>query len=308
MDKLRTEIAIFGFNRPEKLKACLESLSRNIESSTYILNVFIDGPRNESEMALTERCANLFDYEWNFRKIRLEKHDYNLGLAESIIKGVTKVLESADSVIVLEDDLVVSPLFLKFMQSSLNKYCSENRVVSIHGYSLPGVGKGDECYFLKGADCWGWATWGDRWEKVNWNTSDLIAQLTFGDKALKFDLDGTANYTDMLHQQLRSEIDSWAIRWHASAFIESKLTLYPAVSFVKNLGTDGSGTHGKSIAYAVDSFATRLPNFPIEIEELDETRERLKLFYKKTLRKNSWRLVAWADRLINRVISVLKED
>ena len=303
---MNTEIVLFGFNRPDKLRACLDSLARNENSSAYILNVFIDGARNHSELELTEKCANLLKMDWNFKEIRLVKRDINLGLAQSIIGGVSEVLESADSVIVLEDDLLVAPLFLTYMQTSLRKYSSEESVVSIHGYTYPGVGQGNKCFFLKGADCWGWATWRDRWKEVNWDTPSLIHQISSTNRIREFDLDNTANYSVMLEQQFHGEIDSWAIRWHASAYLDEKITLYPPVSFVNNVGSDGSGTHGRSTAFTIESFAAVLPEYPDRIEEFGEARERLKIFYKKNLKRDLWYQPRYLKKLIHRAISKLK--
>ncbi|GHT84207.1 hypothetical protein FACS1894137_06970 [Spirochaetia bacterium] len=145
--------------------------------------------------------------------------------------------------IVLEDDLITSPYFLTYMNDALNLYEQDERVVSIHGYVYPIKQKLPDYFFLRGADCWGWATWKRGWDLFNPDGQFLLNEIKKQKLEKHFNFNNTFNYTGMLQAQIDGKVSSWAIRWYASAFLENKYTLYPGMSFIENIGNDGSGTH-----------------------------------------------------------------
>ena len=133
--------------------------------------------------------------------------------------------------------------FLRFMNDGLDRYADDERVASIHAYIYPLARPAPETFFLRGADCWGWATWRRAWEHFNPDGKTLLQQLEAHGLTRAFDFDGTAAFTEMLENQIRGLNNSWAIRWHAACFLDGLLTLYPGRSLVHNIGNDGSGTH-----------------------------------------------------------------
>lgn len=224
-------VLIFVYNRPAHTAALLNSLRANegVEHSELIF--YADGPKpgaddqsKQNILAVRKLVENI---GWAKQK-SLVFSQINQGLARSIIAGVTESLKIHDRVIVLEDDMLLSPSFLKFMNEGLDKYANEQRVISIHGYSLPiGV---KQPYFLRGADCWGWATWRRGWALFNPDGKQLLEELMNRNLVWEFDYNGTYPYREMLKNQISGTNDSWAIRWHASAFLADKLTLYPGLS------------------------------------------------------------------------------
>ena len=129
------------------------------------------------------------------------------------------------------------------MNEGLDFYASEERVVSIHGYVYPADEALPETFFMRGADCWGWATWERGWACFESDGKKLLQALTAQKLEKKFNINNSNDYMGMLRQQIDGKVNSWAIRWYASAFLANKLTLYPGVSLVQNIGMDGSGTH-----------------------------------------------------------------
>jgi hypothetical protein len=214
-----------------------------------------------------------------FKKVTIIEREGNLGLANSIISGVTEIVNRFGRVIVLEDDLVCSPYFLKYMNEALDFYEKEDTVISIHGYVYPVAGKLPETFFLKGADCWGWATWKRGWDLFEPDGKKLLDGLSKRNLRKEFDFNGTFPYTKMLKDQIRGKNNSWAIRWHSSAFLNGKLTLYPGMSLIRNIGTDESGTHsGKTDMYDVAISRDPVPVSEIPIEENRMAREEIKRF------------------------------
>ena len=167
----------------------------------------------------------------------------------------------------MEDDLITSPFFLQYMNEALDKYEHTEEVTSIHGYCLP-IDYPGPLFFLKGADCWGWATWRRGWELFNADGRELMLQLKRKKLMYAFDFEGSHDYAGMLQQQIDGHIDSWAIRWYASAFLANKLTLYPGRSLVRNIGADGSGTHPQdAVQNQVELSETAVNLIDIPVEE-----------------------------------------
>ena len=262
-------IAVFGYNRPDHLKWCLESLQNNQEAILSDIYIFLDGPKNNSELPRIEATRAVARLRYRFRRIHIIEQEVNLGLGRSILLGIDTVLRKYPRIIVLEDDLEVTSHFLKYMNQGLEIYESEKKVASIHGYNYQFINAIDEPYFIRGADCLAWATWKDRWSLLNKNSSDLYKSLQTENLISDFDLNGAFAYSKALNAEVKNGFKSWAIHWHATAFINNLLTLYPGKSLVKYNGADGSGTH-----FAINGkmWETELSNkekwtFPSKIEE-----------------------------------------
>jgi len=241
-------VAIFAFNRPIHLKNTLDAFFQSKEASSLPCYFFSDGPRNPKDVPLVEEVRKVIHHEKRTAQKTIIEQANNLGLANSIISGVSSVLEKHSQIIVLEDDIQVSPHFLPFMLEGLNRYENQERVASICGYMYPISSDGlPQSFFLRGADCWGWATWRRAWKVFEPNGKVLLDKLTRENLTWSFDVDGSYPYTKMLRDQIRGKNNSWAIRWHASTFLGGLVSLFPALSLIQNVGLDGSGTHCDSI-------------------------------------------------------------
>ena len=153
------------------------------------------------------------------------------------------------------------------MNEGLKLYAHDHRVVSIHGYSYPVIDPLPETFFLRGADCWGWATWRRGWAVFEPDGPTLLGEIRQRGLDRDFDFDGSYAYTRMLEEQIAGQNDSWAVRWYASAFLRLMLTLYPGSSQVQNIGADGSGSHvGQTRAFAHEEWGApvRVGGIPVE--------------------------------------------
>ncbi len=235
-------ICLFVFNRLEHTQKTVEHLLKNELSAQSDLFVFSDGPRNPEEEKKVVAVRNYVQKITGFRSVQVIERKENWGLAKSIIAGVSEIVGRYDKVIVLEDDLITSPYFLQFMNDGLQTFEDDLKVGSIHGYVYPIEGL-PETFFLRGADCWGWATWKNRWQHFNPDGKTLLIELKRQRLGYDFDYDGNYPYMRMLKNQIAGRNNSWAIRWHASIFLKDMYTLYPGKSLVANIGFDSSGTH-----------------------------------------------------------------
>jgi hypothetical protein len=235
-------ICLFVYNRLWHTLQTIEALQKNEFTSESELFIFSDGPKNPESASAVNEVRNYIKNVAGFKKVTINEREKNYGLANSIISGVTDIIGIYGKIIVLEDDMVSSPYFLKYMNEALDFYENEEKVISIHGYIYPVTKSLPETFFLKGADCWGWATWKRGWDLFESDGKKLLDELTRRSKILEFDFNGSFNYAKMLEKQISGQNNSWAIRWYASAFLKDKLTLYPGKTLINNIGLD-IGTH-----------------------------------------------------------------
>ena len=282
-------IIFFAYKRPFHTFHSLNSLSKNIEAKDSDLIAYIDGPVNLKELHLIDNVENIINsFRPNFKSIQIHRSNINLGLAKNIRDGLTESLKKYENIITLEDDIFVSNLFLKYMNEALKKYQNNNQVWHINGFNLPidsDVNK--EYVFLRIMFCWGWATWRNRWFSF---IEDNLAQDPYHlshvfNKEMRRDLDlglGFSPFWSQLEQNKNNK-STWAIFWYCHIFMNKGLCLTPSISFVNNIGLDGSGINCGSNKI---SFQNKLnnkftSNFPDSIYEDSETIIKIKAFYLK---------------------------
>lgn len=236
-------IVLFTYNRPVHTRQTIDALLKNEYASESDLIIFSDAPKNcIAEDGVRQTRAYLRGIT-GFRSIKLIERAENMGLAANIIDGVTQVVNEYGRIIVLEDDLLTSPYFLKYMNEALTMYEHADEVISVHGYVYPVKKLLPENFFLIHTDSLGWGTWKDKWVYFNPNGEELLRQLTQKKLLRQFNFDGSYDFVKMLKRQIKGENNSWAIRWYASAFLNNKLSLYPGRSLIFHNGSDGSGTN-----------------------------------------------------------------
>ena len=274
-------IALFVYHRKGMTQQTVEALKRNRYADQSDLFVFSDGPKNEQNAVAVSQVREYVHSISGFRSVVVIESPVNRGLAHSIIEGTTSVLKDNETVIVLEDDMVTSPHFLKHMNEALDMYKGDERVVSIHGYVYPFKQALPQSFFLRGADCWGWATWRRGWALFEPNGARLLEELEHRELIQEFDYGGSYPFTQMLRDQISGLNDSWAIRWQASAFLNDRLTLYPGKSFVRNIGFDSSGTHsGLTDVYDTSLQMENVSLKKISIGEHPEARKYFESYFR----------------------------
>ena len=274
-------IVLFVYNRPDHTKQTIEALQKNELAKDSELFIYSDAAKIETAQQKVNKVREYIKSVDGFKKITIIEREKNWGLANSIIDGVTKIVNEYGKIIVLEDDLVTSPYFLKFMNEALEMYKDESKVASIHGYVYPIDGL-PETFFIRGADCWGWATWKNKWSIFERVGQKLLDELKSKNLQKEADFNGSYSYTTMLKGQICGENNSWAVRWYMSAFLRNMLTLYPGQSYVQNIGFDQQGTHcGESDIFNIN-LNTKFVFNKIKVNENLEARKKIELFLKKT--------------------------
>lgn len=234
-------VVVFAYARPEHLKRCLDSLAVNPEAAASRLIVYVDGPRGAADRPKVERTRRVAQAATGFGEIECHFREHNQGLADSITAGVTETLDRFGRVIVVEDDLVVSPFFLDYMNRALERYAGDDRVMHIAGHMLDVDPTGlPDAFFLRQSSCWGWATWDRAWKRFNPDAGALAAAFSQADVE-RFNLNDAYSHFEQLKANQNGSLKTWAVRWYASVFLQGGLCLHPARSLVINGGFDGSG-------------------------------------------------------------------
>ena len=241
-------VVIFVYARPVHTKQTIESLAKNYFADETEVHIYSDSPKNEKTqqtVELVREYINSLPQRHLFKSVKITTAERNKGLANSIISGVTEIIEQYGKVIVVEDDLVSSPDFLQYMNQALDFYEGDNRIWSISGYTfninIPPGYKNDVYLSYRGSS-WGWASWKDRWKKVDWKVTDYTFFKDSKEIRSRFNRGGR-DMSNMLDFQMQGKIDSWAIVWCYAQSKSDMLTVFPVMSRIKNIGLDGTGTH-----------------------------------------------------------------
>lgn len=295
-------ILLFTYNRVGHTRDLIESLKRNREVAMSRLYIYSDGAKSAEDEAAVNEVRQYIEQIDGFASIDIMMSETNRGLANSVIAGVTDVVNRHGKVIVLEDDLVVAPYFLQFMNDALNAYVDEERVGHIQACDFTQDPSLPPTFLIKWTGSWGWATWKRAWQLFNPDGQHLLAELEERQLTRTFDFDGNYPYTRMLRRQIAGQNNSWAIRWNATLFLNDILSLNVGRSLVNNNGFDGSGTNcGGGNLYQSNLWLEPLP--VVKISPIEENLDARRTFARYYHRTNGF----WA-KVRRRLMRTLKGD
>ncbi|WP_018613828.1 glycosyltransferase [Segetibacter koreensis] len=236
-------ILLFAYKRLDTLTRTVAALQQNYLAKQSELFVFSDAAKTSSDVTEINEVRKFLKTITGFKNIEIYESDKNKGLSNSIISGVTQVINKYGKVIVLEDDLLTSTNFLSYMNEGLEHYKTNQQVFSISGYSYQlKVDNKKDIYFTKRGSSWGWGTWKEKWEKVDWEVKDYDEFKKSSTLQKDFNKMGS-DLSSMLKKQMDGKMDSWAIRWCYHQFKHNLYSVYPSVSKVKNIGFGDGATH-----------------------------------------------------------------
>ena len=276
-------IVLFTYNRPWHTQQTIEALQKNQLANESELFIYSDAPKNNDDVENVKSVRKYIKTINGFKKVNIKERSKNWGLANSIIDGVTKVVNEYGHVIVLEDDLITSPHFLDFMNKNLSLYRNNEIVGSITGY-IPYIEDLPDLFFLKFGASLGWGTWKRVWNSIEFDSDKLLLSFDNKKKIKEFNMDGAYNYYQMLNYQNDKKIDSWAIRFVASQFLQNFI----------HCNTDTRSNEEDGI---ISYVPIQDKNFKINVIEDIESYKLFKKFYKKNI----------LTRIINKLNRILKE-
>ncbi len=290
-------ILLFAYNRPNETLKTLKALAANDLSEQSILFVFIDGPKTHDSETIqkVESTKNIVqDFNWP-GTIEIKTRTKNLGLSKSITSGVTEIISNYEKVIVLEDDLITSRGFLKFMNSALTLYKEDEKVMGVSGHIFPIENIQKNSFLLRYVSTWGWGTWKRSWNEYSHDLEDNWKKIKTKNQLTKFNLDDSYPYETMVLNSLKpnSKIDSWGIRWYLSVFLKNGLYLYPKKSLVTNIGFGEDAQHSSN-----DLLLEEIAENPnktefieinkVDVEESKTARNKLARYLKQKHYQSIW--------------------
>ncbi|MFD2035781.1 glycosyltransferase [Belliella marina] len=290
-------ICLFTFNRLDETIKTVEALKKNHLALYSELYIFSDGPKNDIQKTKINEVRNYLHTIDGFKNVTIIESTINIGLANSIINGVSKVIKTHSRVIVIEDDLVTSSNFLDFMNQAIDFYKNDKNVISISGFTLPLPGLkscNQDYYFGVRASSWGWGTWQDRWEDVDWEMKNYDKFIQQKPLRRKF-REGGSDMVRMLNNQNKGKIDSWAIRFCFHQFNKGMFTVFPSKSKIYSIGFSKDATHTKSVS-----------RFDTKLDDSDQRQFLFKLYENpdKQLLKEFRSFFSIQKRLLDKVKSI----
>jgi glycosyltransferase involved in cell wall biosynthesis len=256
-------VVLFTYKRLPTLKRSVESLLSNKECLFTDLIIYSDGPKTENDRNGVEEVRSYLKTLQGFKSIKYIFREKNLGLAESFIQGITETLNQHECAIFLEDDNFLSPYFLSFMNKALEHYKDNEKVICVSGFSQPIKNEQKEPYFLRGAETWSMGTWRRGWKYFCADAKILTEEIQNRGLLKKFREDGFG-FHETLQNHIRGRVNSWGVRWWASAFVNDMYCFYPHVPLCVSIGFGVDSVHN-----AVYSPGMRNPGdlskYPIDI-------------------------------------------
>lgn len=286
-------IALFVYNRPYHTSRTVAALLKNTLAAQSELIIYSDAPKRPEAAQAVQEVRAYIRMITGFRSLHIVERDRNWGLANSIIDGVTSVVNQYGRIIVLEDDLLTSTHFLEYMNTALERYQAEDRVMQVSGHIFPvRVHDETDAVFLPMTTSWGWATWARAWKHFDPKSTGYAHLKGDAELRKRFNLDGAYDYFSMLEAQLAGRVDSWAVRWYLSVFLREGLVLFPRTSLVENTGFDGSGTHTSGPAAEPLSMEFKVAAYP-EVATNDAALEQVRDYLNSLNRGNNWMRRIW---------------
>ena len=299
-------VALFVYNRPEHTKLVVEALKKNELANESDLFIFSDGPKVENDENV-KRVREYIRTVDGFKSITIIEREKNFGCANSIISGVDEVINKFGKVIVLEDDIVATKHFLKYMNNALVFFKERGDVFSISGYNFPPKimkipsNYKHDIYFSYRLGAWGWGTWIDRWSKVDWEMKDY-EKFKEDIKLQKRFNRGGKDMFNLLKLQMEGKIDAWDIRFDYAHFENDSYNIRPVKSLTKNIGLDGTGTHcGSSDVFYSELDDSFLPR----IEEIGEDKKILKFFAKAAVKNQKYSFKRFLGKVWKRILRIV---
>lgn len=269
-------IVFFAYNRPEHTRLVLESLYNNELANESKLWIYVDGPKpgaSEETLAAIAAVKKIVHEKKWCKEVIIEEATENKGLVKSNVEGVTKRVNEFGRVISLEDDSLLSPGFLTYMNDALDFYENNPKVMHIAAYLRPefnNVEVKESTFFFYHTTTWGWGTWKRAWDHFNMDALAVQKAVKKKGNIKRLNMDGTFEFFWGLKAVAKGKLRSWNAIWHSTVFLNDGMCLYPQKSLVSNIGHDGSGTNctpDERFKIDSDALADSIPVTAIPLKE-----------------------------------------
>lgn len=304
-------IILFCYNRPKHVLQTLDALFKNDLADQSVLYIYCDGAKHGATVEQLENIektrAVARSKQW-CKEVHIIEQKKNKGLADSIVEGVTNIVNEYGKIIVLEDDIVTSKGFLKYMNDALNIYENEKRVMHISGFMYPTESNEQTTVFLKILSCWGWATWKRAWDNFQNDVDIHIDNIKTKKQIKNFNINGHADFYDQLLANKNGSMKTWAVRWYSSWLSVGGITLFPSKTLVNNIGHDGSGDNCPIDDRFYSELADKIVVSFNNIQENITIRKQIDLFYKRMFKRSlKSYTITFIKKKVRGIIRLLKK-
>lgn len=237
-------VIIPTLSRYKHFKNCVESLRLCKYSNNTDLFIFLDYPSKESHWDGYENIKKYLPTINGFKSINIIEREKNFGPINNFFESINYVLERYDVLIFSEDDNVFSPDFLDFTNQGLEVYKNRKDILSITGYQYPvslPQNYIQDVYLYSGFSAWGYGTWKDKWNSIDWNIEELrifLNNKTLVNKLLSKNL---IKGLDRIVKTGKITSDTYIAYYQ---IMNNMYSVFPVISRVRNNGHDGTGIHG----------------------------------------------------------------
>jgi tetratricopeptide (TPR) repeat protein len=247
-------IGVFTYSRINHLRQTIEALKNNTLARESELYIFSDAAKPGDEDKILEVREYIHGIN-GFKIVKLIERETN-GYLKNARDGIRQLLNVYGRCIIMEDDNVTAPGFLRFMNEALNFYKNDDRIFSICGYCPPIKIPPDynsDVFILRRFSAWGYGVWNDSYKKISYlDNAEVLGRFSN-----KREVEELSKYgEDLLNMILldaAGKMDAFDVKIFYHQFLNEKYTIYPKKSLVRNIGLDGSGMHcSKTNKFDVD--------------------------------------------------------
>lgn len=236
-------VLITVYDRLSKLKECVNSLISNKEALETDLYIAIDFPYKKEDEFTHKEIINFCKKIIGFKSVNPIIREVNYGPERNAHEARLQLLKNYPYAIFLEDDNIVSPNFLEYMNKALKFYEGDDRIFSITGYNYPvqmPFEYKNSCYLWTGFNGYGNGWWKS---KFNYSYLDYNNFLDFlADKSKVTQFFNIANHIlPIILSGLKKGLIYGDAALSYNLFLNNRYQLYPTISKVRNTGYDGSG-------------------------------------------------------------------
>lgn len=255
MSKNNAPVVVFAFNRDKPLKFVLARLASAEAVLERDIIVYIDGARNKDD---EKKINAVLDVVNNYkatslRNIAIQKRESNLGCQHNISSAISEVLSRYGKIIVIEDDVLISRFFLRYMDEALALYEDNKKIWGINGHQCPYMRVPSsyqaDVYLSPRNLCTGWATWRDRWDPVDFQIKDWPEFIKNPANIAKLESAGW-DIRAMLEKHYIGRLNSWALPCTYYMVKNNLYVVEPKLSLTKNIGFGIESVHCNNVEMA----------------------------------------------------------
>ena len=250
LDNRDVPVLLIGFNRPDYL---LDRILELNEMPIKHLFISIDGNLK----------TNLVDFEpvititknifTNLDSLVIERFDENLGLVDHLTSAITKVFQSFNHVIVVEDDIALTRNFYVNMLNGFNLQRDLNLSGIIGGFSPMNFSRlsklKNHWRVSKYCSIWGWGCTKSAWNGYSFNLQQIDFESTLTESKSWNNLNKFQKnlWVQRFKKAQTNPNFTWDIQLQYHSFLNNFQNIYPLSTLVKNVGfMDYRATHTKN--------------------------------------------------------------